>query len=344
MRKLGAPFSWTRSAIRHADARVGLRAGRLAAASGSALVSYSYYGYPAFEAAGAGTSKILFQLHPHPLSVRSILTRELQLHPDCAESLGKEWELALPVDDFARLVAETRMADHWIAASSFTRQTLIEHGAPPERIHVAPYGTDLKRFEAKPGSESGANRALRLLFVGSINQRKGIRYLLDAMAMVKTSRVELLVCGRVVDDLKIFEPFRDRVTVRPSVSERELIAAYHAADLFVFPSLAEGFGHVLLEAMACGTPVLSTPRTAAPDLIRPGVEGFVVPPCRADLLAERIDWALSHRRELADMGWAARAAAETFTWARFRARIREIVADRTGQRQEAALAGAARHV
>jgi glycosyltransferase involved in cell wall biosynthesis len=77
--------------------------------------------------------------------------------------------------------------------------------------------------------------------------------------------------------------------------------------------------------MASGLPVLSTTRTAAVDLIKPRVEGFIVEPGRADLLAERIEWALDHRKDLAGMGRAARVKAETFTWARFRARTREIL-------------------
>jgi glycosyltransferase involved in cell wall biosynthesis len=325
MRKSAVPFSWKRWAIRRADANVGSRAGRLASTTGSALLSYSYYGYAAFTEAAAKTPKILFQLHPHPVSVRRILKHELELFPECAASLLKEWELALPVEDFEKLVAETRMAEQWIAASSFTRSTLIENGVPSDRIHVAPYGTNLERFEPKHGSEYRTGGPLKLLFVGVINQRKGIRYLLDALALLKTRQVELLVCGRVVDDLSIFRPYADRVTVRPSVSARELLAAYHAADLFVFPSLAEGFGHVLLESMASGLPVLSTTRTAAVDLIEPEVEGFIVEPGRADLLAEHIEWALDHRMDLAGMGRAARVKAETFTWARFRARTREIL-------------------
>src|SRR5439155_26997438 len=154
------------------------------------------YGYSAFRAASSEAPTILFQLHPHPLSVRRILTRELELHPECASSLLKEWELALAAKDFRKLVDETRMAEHWIAASSFTRATLIENGTPAGRIHVASYGTDLERYNAKRSSEYHTEGPLKLLFVGSINQRKGTRYLLDALELLKTKQVQLHVCGR----------------------------------------------------------------------------------------------------------------------------------------------------
>jgi glycosyltransferase involved in cell wall biosynthesis len=101
------------------------------------------------------------------------------------------------------------------------------------------------------------------------------------------------------------------------------VEAYQCAHLFVFPSVAEGFGQVLLESLASGLPILSTTHTAAPDLIEDGVQGFVVEPRRPDLLAEKIAWAAAHREELARMGREARVRAERFTWEHFRARVAE---------------------
>jgi glycosyltransferase involved in cell wall biosynthesis len=321
------PFDWQRRAVRWSDACLGEHAGKLATARDAALLSYSYYGESAFTHYSGGGPRILFQLHPHPARVREILTAERGLHPECAKSLDKEWELALPAEDFERLVRETAMADHWIAASSFTRETLLESGVSPDHIHVVPYGANLERFRPCPERriQRGARTRLRMLFVGTINQRKGIKYLLDALAMLPSDHVELVVCGRVVDDLSLFENFRSRVEVRPSVSAEGLLEAYQTADLFVFPSLAEGFGHVLLEAMACGLPVLSTTRTAARDLVRPGLEGFLVEPGQPNELAARIEEFLVHPEWLVEMGAAARRRSEEFTWTRFRSRIAGIV-------------------
>jgi glycosyltransferase involved in cell wall biosynthesis len=327
MSKLRVPFDWQRRAIRWSDTCLGAHAGKLATVRGAALLSYSYYGQSAFSEYSGGQARILFQLHPHPTRVREILEAERDLHPECAESLNKEWELALPRKDFDRLTTETGMAEHWIAASSFTRETLIESGIAPERIQVVPYGADLERFRPRPSRrvQSRGRRRLRLLFVGTINQRKGIKYLLDALKALPSDRVELVVCGRVVDDLRLFDGLRGRIDVRPSVSADALLEAYQTSDLFVFPSLAEGFGHVLLEAMACGLPVVSTTRTAARDLIRPGVEGFIVEPGSSTEIAARIEEFLSHPEWLTDMGVAARRRAEEFTWARFREGIGNIV-------------------
>ncbi|MBV9572935.1 MAG: glycosyltransferase family 4 protein [Acidobacteriales bacterium] len=300
----------------------------MASRTGSLLLSYSYYGYDAFQS--YGQPGVLFQLHPHPLSVRRILERELADCPDCAASLRKEWELSLPPKDFERLTAESRMAKYFLVASSFTRQTLIENGAAPEAIRVIPYGVDLARF-VPPAPNAGISAPLHLLFVGTINQRKGIKYLLEALRLLGGAPVDLTVCGRVVDDLSLFRPFGSQVRVRPSVSLPELLGAYHQADIFVFPSVAEGFGQVLLEALASGLPVLSTTHTAAPDLIVEGREGFIVEPRRPDLLASRIEWAIGHRAELGDMKIAARQRAEHFTWARFQTGVVDAVCGLVGK-------------
>jgi glycosyltransferase involved in cell wall biosynthesis len=316
------PFELRRKAIRSTDATLGRVAGKLAAETNSWLLSYSYYGYDAFRSYGQPGS--LFQLHPHPLSVRRILERELADHPDCAVSLRKEWELSLPREDFDRLIVETRIAKQFLVASSFTRRTLIENGALPQSIQVIPYGVDLRRF-TPPETPREISGPLRLLFVGTITQRKGIKSLLDALHLLGGAPVELTVCGRVIDDLAIFKPFEKQVRLRPSVGFEELPPVYRAADLFVFPSLAEGFGHVLLEALASGLPVLSTTHTAAPDLIEEGREGFVIEPRRPDLIASRIEWAIQNRRQLREMQLAARSRAEQFTWQRFRQGVVEAV-------------------
>ena len=319
-----APDALKRATARWTDRKLGETAGRLATARGAALLSYSYYGHSAFSHFASNRPGMLFQLHPHPASMRKILRAELEKHPDCAPSLLQEWELAVPEADFERLVAEPGMAGAWLAASAFTKSTLIENGIPAERIQVVPYGVNLERYRPAPRSRP-AEGPLKLLFVGRINQRKGVKYLLEMLRRFPRKHVELTICGRVLDDLKIFEPFRSQVTIRPSVSPAELIEAYQTSDLFVFPSVAEGFAHVLLESLACGLPVLSTTATAAPDLVTEGIDGFVVEPGSANPLVERAEWALSHRSELQGMREMARRKAERFTWERFRSGVVDFV-------------------
>jgi len=317
-------FERQRDAVRRCDLALGQRAGELASRRGAALLSYSYYGHSAFSHYVGAEPRILFQLHPHPARVRDILQRERALHPECASSLDKEWELALPTEDFNRLVHECDMAQQWLVASTFSKRTLVESGLPSENIHVIPYGTDLDRFRPH-GRERSTGRPLQLLFVGSLGQRKGITYLLDAVASLPPGSVELTMCGRPVDDMRLLAESKAPLRVLPSISAEGLVAAYQEADVFVFPSLAEGFGHVLLEAMASGLPVISTTSTAAPDLISHGREGYVVAPGNSQSLADHISLFIGNPEKTKNFGTAARARAEFFTWERFRKRVAQVV-------------------
>ena len=320
--------TWQRKAIRFANARLGHSAGNLARRRKVPLLCYSYYAYHAFKACGATVPRILFQVHPHPAFVRDILERELRANPNDPGSLLTEWELALPESDFSRLDSETYMADHWIAASSFTRRSLVECGIPPERIHVAPYGVNTDRFRPRALMRSRSDR-LRILFVGTVGQRKGIKYLLEAMKHVASKDVQLVLCGQVVDNISRLPGFSSDVIVRGRVSDSELLEEYQSADIFVLPSLAEGFGHVLLEALACGLPVIASTSTAGPDIIEEGRDGFIVGPGDSGALAARIQWFLAHRMELLEMSENARGKAKSFGWPAFRANIRQIIREVT---------------
>lgn len=320
------PFRLKRASMRACDRRLGKHAAEIANRRNAALLSYSYYAHSAFSQYHRKGPRILFQLHPHPASVRAILLRERELHPECAESLDKEWELALPECDFQSLVKECSMPDFWITASSFTKATLIEYGAPPERIQMIPYGTDLNRFTPARTRHS-VKLPLRLLFAGTVCQRKGIKYLVQALGHLPPDAVELTVCGQLVDDAAILRNMRVPIRLRAFVSAEELVSEFQSADIFVLPSLAEGFGHVLLEAMACGLPVIGTSQTAAPDLISDGREGFIIAPGDTGGLVRCLEYFLNNPERVIQMGMAARARAEAFTWGKFRQRVAQAVSE-----------------
>jgi len=100
----------------------------------------------------------------------------------------------------------------------------------------------------------------------------------------------------------------------PHVPKRELGARYAAADLLAFPTLGDGFGLVMQEAMCCGTPVVTTPCGGGPECITDGVDGWLIPPRDIDALVERLRAAAADRDRTAAVGRAARARAERFTW------------------------------
>jgi glycosyltransferase involved in cell wall biosynthesis len=301
------------------DRQIGRAARRLAEKTGAALFAYSYYASAAFEPGdGLPSDRILFQLHPHPASVRKLLREELERVPEAAGSLKWEHELGSPEEHFAGLCQEPLLANAWVVASSFTATTLAENGIPRGKIHVIPYGVDQASFPTRQ-SPPPRSQPLRLIWVGNLFQRKGLSYLLDAVGRFTARDVELVICTHHPAEMGMVNRRNlANVRVRVSLPVPAMIAQLHQADLFVLPSLAEGFAVAILEAMSAGLPVLTTPNTCGPDIIRDGENGFIVPIRDTDAIAQKIEWCINHREALAEMGRCAAQSVKALTWERFR--------------------------
>ncbi len=306
------------------DRALSRKARQIALREGAALFCYSYYAFDAFKSDGENPKhRFLFQLHPHPKTVRQLLLAEAERVPSASWSLKMEHELSLPAEDFEKLSSEPHLANGWVVASSYTSHTLSEHGIPEGQIHVVPYGVDGNTF-AKRILPPGPNKPFTVIYVGSIIQRKGLSYLLDGVRLLKSTNIRVLLCGRGVFDRHLVSQYSDlNVEIRLGLPEQELISKIHQSDIFALPSLTEGFAHVILEAMSCGLPILATPHTCAPDITTEGVHGFIVPIRNAEAIAEKLAWGLDHRSDLATMGEAAAIQARTFTWERFKEGIRK---------------------
>ncbi|MHC5731280.1 MAG: glycosyltransferase family 4 protein, partial [Nostoc sp.] len=121
------------------------------------------------------------------------------------------------------------------------------------------------------------DRTFRALFVGRVGVRKGVHYLIKAWEELQLPQAELMLVGVNEFPETWLSQLPEGVNYIPSVPHTTLNQYYSNANVFVFPSLVEGFGLVLLEAMACGIPVITTTHTAGPDIITDGTEGFIVP-------------------------------------------------------------------
>ena len=301
------------------DRSIGGKARQVSWQSQTALFSYSYYAAEAFATGEQRPSfRFLFQLHPHPATVRRILQEEMQRVPKFTNSLKWEHEIGAPQAHFDMLCAESQLANGWVVASTYTASTLVENGIPRDEIHIVPYGVDFDQFPCRSNAPSETS-PFRVIWVGSMSQRKGLSYFLEAIRALPQENLEVLICGhQAVDQPMIHEYGLKSVRVLKGLPTAALTAEMRASDLFVLPSLAEGFGHVILEAMSSGLPVLTTTSTCAPDVMQHGKHGFIVPIRDSKALVEAMTWGRQHRSQLYQMGQAAAAHARQFTWERFR--------------------------
>jgi glycosyltransferase involved in cell wall biosynthesis len=309
---------------RYKDRALSRDAKRIALDDEAALFCYSYYASEAFKQGSIALRyRFLFQLHPHPMSVRRILLEEIERVPRAKSSLMIEHELSLSEAEFEELAAEPHLANGWVVASSYSAQTLSAHGIPADQIHVVPYGVDGRTF-AKRLRPPNSDKPFTIVFVGSLIQRKGLSYLLEAVRRLKSRNTRVLLFGRGPVDRQIIGNYSDiNIEVNVGLAREELVLRMYEGDVFVLPSLAEGFAHVIMEAMSCGLPVITTSHTCAPDIMTEGEHGFIVPIRDQEAIAEKLAWGLDNRADLAAMGETASAQVRLFTWDRFRQGIRE---------------------
>ncbi|MEH2001784.1 MAG: glycosyltransferase family 4 protein [Nostoc sp.] len=245
---------------------------------------------------------------------REIQQEEAERFPALSASLQAvrepDWKLR-------RKEQEVALADHIFVASSITQQSLLREGVSPDKITVIPYGAPIDYFQPQPKLD----RTFRALFVGRVGVRKGVHYLIKAWEELQLPQAELMLVGVNEFPETWLSQLPHGLNYIPSVPHTTLNQYYSNANVFVFPSLVEGFGLVLLEAMACGIPVITTPHTAGSDIITDGTEGFIIPIRDSEALKEKLEWCYSHPQELAEMGRAARRKAEQLNWGMYRQRL-----------------------
>ena len=143
----------------------------------------------------------------------------------------------------------------------------------------------------------------------------------------------MLLPREVIDRAKS-APAGRSIICHGSIPGSELRAAYREASVLVLPTLADGFGQVVADAMAHGVPVITTTNAGAADRVVHGESGFVLPPADVAQLAAALDWCLGHPDQLLSMRRAALAQARQWTWARFRRAFAEGIADMMAERRE----------
>ncbi|MGE5203999.1 MAG: glycosyltransferase family 4 protein [Chlamydiota bacterium] len=256
--------------------------------------------------ARVGNSKSLLEnatLHPRQWQ-REVLY-------ECAQAGVRASDCAalLPAALIRRLEREYELCDAIIVPSTTARRSFEEFGLAKKALLVWP-GVDEQFFS--PASSHAPSPVFRACFVGRIELSKGIAYLLKAWKALGLPQGELVLAGPVQPEMKsmLKEGAACNVRVTGTLSPREVVDLYRTASVFVHPSSNEGLGLVLLEAMACGLPVIATNRSGAEDCVSNGKDGIVIPARRVDALAEAILWCWRHQQDLPAMGAAARRKIE----------------------------------
>lgn len=219
-------------------------------------------------------------------------------------------------------------ADKIISVSTYTARSVIkEFHIPPDKIEVIPNGVDINRFNPNINVEEmrekwGIQSEPIVLFVGRLDYNKGIKYLIGGFSkLIKDiSDAKLVIVGQGPDrdHLKHLidkHNLNKSIILAGRVENTDLPKAYCASNVIVLPSLMEGFGISLLEAMACGKPCIATSAGGTTDVVVDGKTGFIVPPSDPLSLYQAMYTLLIDDNLSKKFGMASRKRAEkNFAW------------------------------
>jgi glycosyltransferase involved in cell wall biosynthesis len=216
---------------------------------------------------------------------------------------------------------ELAMADAVVVPSGFVLDSLPAHVRDAKPCIVAPFGApDVKENESA-SMERSPGGPLRVLFAGSMTQRKGLADLFAAMRLLNRADVELVVMGSQVVPLAFYRQHYPAFVYEPPRPHAEVLALMRTCDVLALPAIVEGRALVQQEALASGLPLIVTRNAGGQELISEGRTGFLVPIRSPETLAERIAWFAERREQLPEMRREARRAAAETGWSHYEARV-----------------------
>jgi glycosyltransferase involved in cell wall biosynthesis len=268
----------------------------------------------------AGKRFILDASIAHPLSQQAVFNELRVRFPLWASHLPPKAQFLLDIE-----LREMCGAETIVVASEFTRNTYKEHGIPVSRIQINHYGTDIRHFKSRWNNHHPVNTsAIRFLFFSKLSVRKGFPWLCDVWEPFHHQNPNTILVaagyGQLPDGFKL----PNGIEIQGFVHPNDRLALLHSADVFVFPSYFEGFAQVIIEAMACGLPVITTTATVGPEVIKNGEQGFIIEPGNDLALKNAMDYFIQNPGAIEPMGKKARKVVESLTWDAYGERWKDI--------------------
>ncbi len=247
------------------------------------------------------------------------------------EDEHRQWGLPLPEEDaegrMRKAIEEYTMADLIVMPSQFVKQTFLDEGVPEEKLIVNPYGVDPSLWsEAARNHTRRTDGRIVFIYGAGLTLRKGAHHLINAWKTAALKDAELWICGggdlpldRLCGDIP---PTVKMLGFKTHVQMRDL---YREAHVYVLPSMMEGLARSCIEAMAAGLPLIITRETGATDVMRDGVEGWVVPCRNSDALRDRLLWCANHREDVAQAGERAATTGAAYSFEAYGQRAAQIL-------------------
>ena len=264
----------------------------------------------------AGMITILERGSSHIQFQNNILTKEyaryglrFYTHPDVINKELKEYEAA----------------DYISVPSLFVKRTFLEKGIPEKKIFLNSYGVNVGFTNVGMQPEEKAGKVFKILYLGAISYRKGLTYLFEALNLlnIPLDEYEVSFIGTIENGFNSYcTAYRkDNWNFLGHIDHYDLPAYIRSADVGVIPSIEDGFGMVIPQIMASCVPMITTTNTGGSDMIRNGINGFVVPIRDPRAIAQKIELLYQDPEKLTQMkNHALETVLNGYTWADYGSR------------------------
>lgn len=272
------------------------------------------------------TARILVRESSHIAQQRQILVDE-QVRTGMRIEKPSDWIVA-------REQREYELADGIVVLGTFSERSFLSRGINASKLHSIHPGVNVGVFRATPAVIEERQRRIRggqplqVLNVGTFCLRKGAWDIVTLLRDADPQCFRFRFVGPVSSDASpLFQEVRTRADFLGKKPQACLPAEYTWGDIFLLPTLEEGFPYVIMQALAGALPILTTPNSGAADLIEDGRNGWLVPIRRPDLLLDRLRWCDAHRETLADVVSGAHRTGVDRDWSQTAGKLEQVFAD-----------------
>jgi glycosyltransferase involved in cell wall biosynthesis len=254
----------------------------------------------------------------------TIVKRQTALYPELKTEAANLLVNDKAIKRNARRDEELALASLIICNSTFTKRTLIAGGIDPQKIAVIPLSFPPVIQHKKTVS---GKKPMVFIHAGNQSLRKGSHLLYKAWRNCNfpADEAELWLVGKMQLPQHLRDDLPGKVIIKENIPHDELMALYQQADVFVLPTLADGFGMVVTEAMSQGVPVIASENCCGPDVIEHGKDGWIIPAGDIEQLTIQMKWCIANPQQVAACGNEAIQKAIDWQWPKYREKLAEIV-------------------
>ncbi|HEY0810006.1 MAG TPA: glycosyltransferase family 4 protein [Longimicrobiales bacterium] len=251
-------------------------------------------------------------LRARPAAICSVTRGSAHIGAQKRLLVDEQKRVGIPLDQpsdwiVAREEREYHLADRLVVPSAFARDTFLESGVPADKLRIVPLALQAPGFAARAEViEARLQRLrndtpLRVLYTGTLSYRKGMHDMQDVLRALG-QRMNFRFVGPTLPECEAFARSAARhALIEPAVPQHNLPAIYAWGDVFVLPTIEDGFAVVLAQAQAAGLPILTTTNCGGREIIEGGGQGWIVSIRAADQLISQLEWCDENRDRVAEM-------------------------------------------